>query len=639
MRYYDIIPLKNVPHPHPQCFTYACPDKLQGLSSGQLVEIPFRSSIIRGVVRSESGIPAFSGSKVRSVIRAPLPGPLLTSYQLALAEKISRYYHVSLGLVIDAFVPEIPKRASAPESGPAAGKNARPGLEKHLLLGGRERTDEALFSMLRDCLDAGNQAICVLPGLASVREAVDRISAAFPKARIAEFHSQVSYGRYFEDWMRALSGGIDIMIGTRMAALAPAARLGLIAIALEHDPSHKQWDMNPRYDARTLAEWRSELEECKLVFMSPAPTVARYHSFKSLSLPIERFSTMPQREQITIASLDGQTGIPKARTLSQASFSAIERALSFQKQALVIVPRRGYSSAVACQDCTALLRCVSCSNPPAEAPGGSLYCLSCGKKSAYPAVCPSCGSARFKGKGAGADKYYAELREAFPGKAIVLADSDTAGKKGLLDDIYKGFDTGKIDILVGTPFSAAWNPFNIGCVVIAAFDSLLSIPGYNASERAYSFLSEILSGFKSSEVVIETRQPDHPSLKLALSGAYELMYDQEIEIRRQLAYPPFARLFKLICRAPDENALAREEKALISGFAILKKTLGKEAQLYCELFGPVRPRAKASGNRPVGIFILKTDLGLWVPNEGRLKVFFEKISSKWIVDVDPENII
>ncbi|MEW6669074.1 MAG: primosomal protein N' [Thermodesulfobacteriota bacterium] len=408
---------------------------------------------------------------------------------------------------------------------------------------------EVYFGAIRSALDMGRQAILLVPeiALAVYMEGVFR--SRLGNHRVAVYHSNLTEGERFEQWMRMARGEVDLVIGARSALFAPFPGLGLIIVDEEHDPSYKQEEA-PRYQGRDSAVARGKIERTVVLLGSGTPSVQSYHNaltgrYRLLSMPerVER-KPLPVIRVVDMKTLPG--GDKTYDMLSPALREALQRNLEAGKQAMLFLNRRGFHRVHLCRFCGTSLRCPNCDLALIHHLRETLLaCHYCGFHTGPPRLCPACGKEGIRAFGFGTERLEQELRGLYPGARTARMDRDTAGRKGETYRILKRFGEGELDILVGTQMITKGYDFpNVTLVGVISADSSLAFPDFRSAERTFQLLSQVAGragrGVQRGDVIIQSLNPDHYAVTAAQSHDYPAFFERERELRAQLGYPPYS---------------------------------------------------------------------------------------------------
>lgn len=431
---------------------------------------------------------------------------------------------------------------------------------------------QVYIESIRAILPMGKTAIVLVPEISLTPQTVRRFKAHFG-AQVAVMHSQMSVGERFDAWRQARDGQARIVIGPRSAVFAPLRNIGLIVVDEEHEGSYKQYDATPRYHARDVAIVRASQEKAVVVLGSATPSVESYYNatrgkYELLELP-ERVdaATMPiidivdmtreRRERFEALKKEvKQTGKEFPKRLPVTSISRlledqIRRRLERSEGVILLQNRRGFSHVVECFDCGYVERCDNCDvTLTFHATKKHLRCHYCGFVKKPPTVCPSCGSIEIRMHAFGTQQVQEELAGLFPTATLLRMDRDTTTRKGSHDRILGQFGEGRADILLGTQMVAKGLDFpRVTLVGVISADTQMLLPDFRAAEDTFQLLTQVSGRAGRStlagEVVIQTLQPEHYSLKHVVAHDFRGFYEEELAFRRQLDYPPFSRIVLL----------------------------------------------------------------------------------------------
>ena len=395
-------------------------------------------------------------------------------------------------------------------------------------------------------------AIILVPEIALTTQIVRRFVEKFGQ-EVVVFHSQLTKAERYNNWERLRRKDSHIIIGARSAVFAPTEDIGLIVVDEEHDPSYKQQDMT-RYDARMVARWRSASHQCPLIFGSATPSVQAYYLasqgiYELLSLEHRIFhQPMPK---VTVVDMKEEMFYGNYSVFSMALDTLIQETLQKREQIILLLNRRGHSTFVMCRDCGKPIHCPHCDiSMVYHQAGKDLRCHYCDHHEKVPQICPHCGSHKIKFFGTGTQKVEEELAKRFPQARIARLDQDTTSKKGESQRILEAFGAGQYDILLGTQMVAKGHDFsNVTAVGIITADSVLHIPVYTASERTFNLLTQAAGragrGNKSGKVVVQTYSPEHYAIQHSTHHDYVSFYEEEIEARKALLYPPIGEMIQI----------------------------------------------------------------------------------------------
>lgn len=664
----DIVPLTQIPLIHNQSFLYLANEDLP---VGTLVYISLFHRDVEGIVWSSKKDFKRLGSIKLKKIKKVLEKRFLDEKQLKLAQFISNYYLSPLGIILKGF---IPKRVKAHKIKKMSESNISEQVKltleqkrlvkqithsklkiknrSFLLFGpsGSGKTEVYIHSILKMQEKIKNlQFLILVPELTLTPQAVERYGAYFKTEEMVLLTSNISKGQFYQNWQHIKTGKAKIIIGTRLAVFAPFKKLGLIIIDEEQDMSFKQWDMNPRYDARTVAKKLAETHRSLLVRGSATPSIESYYyamnnDYQLLELPALNLKKLNSKNlkpnitasQTTIVDMKKERWTKNYTCISKKLKSEIEYALKNKQQSLLFINRQGMSSFSVCQTCKAVLKCPHCDRALVYDKKGYYKCIHCAYKTSITPKCVKCGGINFKNVGLGTQKVEKEILDLMPSAKVIVADATQARRHNFQHKIYTDFSQGKADILIGTQMiSKGWDLPRLSLVGIIDADNLLSFPDFIAEERAFQFIVQVSGrtnrpGAKfPGKVILQTFQTENKILKWAAEKNYEAFYKNEIKEREALNLPPYKKLIKLVFQ--DYNQ-AKIDKEVWRVYEILNKIPDiKITEPHDPLILKIRKRFR----KQIIIKIKKNK----IPN--KFKKELEKISSGrgWIIDIDPISII
>ena len=456
---------------------------------------------------------------------------------------------------------------------------------------------EVYLAAIQTALDAGKGAIALVPEIALTPQTIERFRGRFGDV-VAVLHSHLSDGERHDEWQRIAAGRARIVVGARSALFAPVRPLGLLVVDEEHEPAYKQ-DESPRYSARDVAVMRGHLEGCAVVLGSATPSLESYRHARDGKYKLVKMAQRVDRRLMpAVRVVDMRVEAEKAggaHLLSQELIEAIRLRLAQGEQTLLFLNRRGYATTVMCPVCGFVETCPHCSvKMTYHKTSETMVCHVCGSIRPVPARCsnPDCRAPNVKMAGVGTQRVEAAVKKIFPQARIARMDSDTTGAKDAHAKILGAFRRGDVDILVGTQMIAKGLDFpNVTLVGVIHADLSLQMPDFRAAERTFQLLTQVAGragrGDVSGEVFIQTYAPFHPAVQSARTADFETFFDQEIEFRREMRYPPFTRLTAVLFKGKDEAAV----DACSKDFAAKLKT---KLPASVRLSGPApAPLAKA----------------------------------------------
>ena len=413
----------------------------------------------------------------------------------------------------------------------------------------------------------GRGVLMLVPEIALTPQVAALFRARFGTA-VAIQHSGLSDGERHDQWHRIRRGDVDVVIGTRSAVFAPLATPGLIIVDEEHDTWYKQ-DETPRYHGRDVAIMRGKFANALVVIGSATPTIESYTNAlegrytlvkmetRVLERPMASVTVVNMREEMAAAGDD----VVLSRPLVRAMQERLERG----EQALILLNRRGFATAVVCRQCTATLECPNCSisltvhslsrrsGDTAKADGWIARCHYCNFSKPVPKTCEKCAAPYMERVGFGTERVEAEIRKLFSSARIARVDRDTVRRKGSLVEILEKVAGREIDILIGTQMIAKGHDFpDVTLVGVISADVGLGLADFRASERSFQLLTQVAGragrGERPGEAIIQSLLPNHYAITLACTQNYRDFYDTEVKYRRAMRYPPQVAMVNVVVR-------------------------------------------------------------------------------------------
>lgn len=438
---------------------------------------------------------------------------------------------------------------------------------------------EVYLRCIEHVLRAGRQAVTLVPEISLTPQMVRLYKARFG-SDVAVLHSRMSDGERYDEWMRIESGAAPVVLGTRSAVLAPVSDPGLIILDEEHEWSYKQ-EETPRYHARAVALYRAQKSRGVLVLGSATPSLESYcralpggvYKLVSLAKRVDgRIMPAVQIIDMREEMRDGNGGI-----FSLPLLQKLEEKLHNKEQAIIFLNRRGLKTLVVCRECGLVLKCPRCEISLTYHADGRLRCHYCNYTAKAPELCPDCGSRQIGYFGTGTQRVEKELQALIPAARVLRLDADTTSRKGSHQQILDAFKNGEADILVGTQMIAKGLDMpGVTLVGVINADVTLHMPDFRAGERTFQLLAQVAGrtgrGDKPGEVLIQTYTPEHYSVQAATRHDYKAFFKQEMALRKDMGYPPFAKMVRLLVQGRDESAVrqaAEHLRAQLDGFACL----------------------------------------------------------------------
>src|SRR5687767_1145605 len=564
-------------------FEYSVPAEIEA-RAGDRVAVRFGAQQKIGVVIEDHVAPQLDVARIKPISARRDDAPRLPPDWLALMRFLSGYYQRPLGETVISSLPPrlrstklLPKKVLKSEDAPSGTRfvqshaltalqsgvvdRVAAGFHAYLLHGvtGSGKT-EVYLNLVAKTLERGAQALVLVPEISLTPQLEGRFREAFPEARLALMHSGLEDIARTGAWLAAARGTARIVLGTRLAVLAPLPRLGLIVVDEEHDASFKQQE-GLRYSARDAAVYRAKLAGCPVILGTATPSLESWHNwtlgrYERLELA-ERAS--PGARLPTVRTVDMRQDPPEDG-FSKKILEEIAKRLASREQSLVFINRRGYAPVLACEACGWTAGCERCTaRMVLHAPDRRLHCHHCGAQGAIPRACPTCGNVDLKAMGRGTQRVEETLAAHFPGARIVRIDRDSARRRGELTRTLEGIRRGEGDILVGTQLLAKGHDFPaLTLVGVLNADSALVSTDYRAPERLFSVLEQVAGRAgrreRPGEVLIQTRYPHHPLFKALERHDFGGFAESQLADRKAAGFPPFVFEAALRAEAPKLDA-------------------------------------------------------------------------------------
>ena len=447
---------------------------------------------------------------------------------------------------------------------------------------------EVYMEIIEQVVKSGKQAIVLIPEIALTFQTVLRFYNHFGD-RVSILNSRMSAGERSDQFERAKSGLLDVMIGPRSALFTPFPDLGVIIIDEEHEAAYKS-ETVPRYHARETAIARAQMCGAGVVLGSATPSVESYDRAKQGEYRLfemkERVSARPLPSVYTV-DLREELKKGNRSIFSDKLRELITDRLEKKEQIMLFINRRGVAGFVSCRSCGEVIKCPHCDVSLNLHNNGKLVCHYCGYEQPMVKNCPSCGSPYIGGFKAGTQKIEEMVKKQFPMARVLRMDLDTTRKRGGYEEILSAFANGEADILIGTQMIVKGHDFpNVTLVGVLAADLSLHISDYRAAERTFQLLTQAAGragrGQRQGEVVIQTYQPEHYSVVTAAAQDYEAFFEQEIFLREMMHYPP--KWHMLVIHATGAQEMLVKQAQDVLKYKILTQPDNEKSSL--QVIGP-----------------------------------------------------
>ncbi len=675
-----------VPVPLRRTFTYRIPDSLQGLvEPGRQVTVPFGRRNASGFVVALTDRTELADLK--EIQKVDGTGPLFTRDLLDLTRWISEYYICSWGEVLRAALPGgaeptgSRRRAASTKSPPpqpaaipafplnaeqaAAVAPLRAAIAARkqgtfLLHGitGSGKT-EVYLAAADAAVAAGGQVLVMVPEISLSPQMLGSLTGRFGD-RVVVWHSSLPLGARKEAWRRVRDGRAAVVVGARSAVFAPFRNLRLIVVDEEHEPAYKQDDA-PRYHGRDVAVYRGWLARAPVVLGSATPSLESYANATAgkytLLTMLQRIDARPKASvelvplvhRRDLAGDDAPRPDPATVTAASAGIfspplaAALIEHVGRGEQAILFLNRRGHSTNVRCRDCGEVSRCPHCDIALTwHKTRAELCCHYCAYRLRDFTLCGKCSGATFIYRGVGTQRVEAELAKLLPGTPFLRMDFDSTRRRGSLERIVDDFRAGKARVLLGTQMVARGLDFpDVTLVGVINADTQLNLPDFRSAERTFQLLTQVAGragrGSRPGRVYFQTYASGHYAVEAAREQDYAGFYEMEMTFRREVEYPPVARMINLLLDGKDEQTVIDQAEELgraleerLPEFAGAVSILGPAPQSLSRLKGKYRWHLTLKG---------KDHRKLRELAEAALAHPSKRPSVRLSVDVDPVSLL
>lgn len=647
MHYYEVAP-NQIIRTNNETFTYSSDVQLP---IGQIVSIEIGKKQMIGVVLHKTTKPIYPTKSITSILESnPLPTELIN-----LAIWLSKYYLTPLALVIRLIIPkgiqkkrrdsyhqyEIIKRKRTnivfnkeQSSSLKTIADSTPG--SFLLQGitGSGKT-EVYIEIAKQSISINRSVIILLPEIALTSQLISEFSNHFDNLLVT--HSKMTESERHKTWSDAISSQTPrVVIGPRSALFVPLKNIGAIIIDEAHEPSYKQ-EQSPKYSALRTATMLGRFHNAKVIFGSATPNVTDRYLAEKSDRPILKLNSVARTNSkpptITLVDMTKKSNSSTGnRFFSKQLIDQISKTLQIKEQILIFHNRRGSANTTLCENCGWSAQCQRCYLPlTLHADKHQLLCHICGYKQPVPTVCPICGSVDIIHKGIGTKLIETELKKLFPDANIARFDADNT-KEETINSRYKDLYDGTINIAIGTQVIAKGLDLpHLRTVGVIQADTGLSLPDFNANERTFQLLSQVIGRVgrnnSKTQVIVQTYQPTHPSVIYGLAQDYESFYSYTLIERKKGLFPPFTFLLKLTCVYKTESTAIRNAQKLA-------KELQAKAHPEVQILGPT----PAFYERQRGAY--RWQLVLKSPKREYLIDALKLVpSNSWQFELDPTSLL
>lgn len=629
---------------------------------------------------------SFDARKIRKILRVLDEEPMLTPELLDLGRWLSSFYLCPIGEALCSMIPGAKKEASAggflsvdadsfegtnvlsdeqaravegivasaqiegrgSESLPSPKSGAKQILFHYLYGATGSGKTEVFLSAAQKILEKGQGVLYLVPEIGLTPQVIQAVSRRFGDT-VAVLHSALTPAQKLSEWKRILKKEARVVIGARSAVFAPIPNLGLIIIDEEHDSSYKSGN-SPRYHARQVAMRRASTLKIPLVMGSATPSVESWKAICDGSFVVHKLTKRLSGGKMPIIAALDLSRQKMNGAISPPLEEEIRQTLKEGRQAILFLNRRGFNHIFRCGSCGFELKCKNCSVPMTyHKAQNRLVCHYCSYSVEPFRVCPQCGSVDIGYSGFGTEFIESEVASKFPNARALRLDTDAVGKKGELEEKISAFKNGEYDILLGTQMIAKGLNFpSLKLVGVILADTSLHLPDFRAAEKTFSLITQVAGRagrfFPDGKVFVQTYSPSNPAIFCACRARVQEFYEEELNARRLLNFPPYSRLLRLVFRSMsqgDAEAFADDAARILSEELLAlkeKRTAGADS---VEILGPSEcPLSKINSNWRHQILLRAPSIHLLQKLAARLIYGFRAKEGVYIeVDVDPVSLL
>jgi primosomal protein N' (replication factor Y) len=488
------------------------------------------------------------------------------------------------------------------------------GFQEVPVVGPESLRQNLLIRIVETIYHQGRRAVILVPEVHQAETLGEQLRSIGKdwKHQVEVYHGHLSSMVRFARWERIRKGEVRIVAGTRSALFLPIPTLGLIWINQEDDPSYKDEHL-PYYHARNVSRMRGECEQTLVVYSSTRPSLEMYERFREqVSKALEHSRQAgPRVEMIDLRSL------PYATIVSPVLLTWMTRALDEGEQVILLLNRKGFSGALICRDCGLAPMCPTCAVPlKLYRRPSRLVCAYCEGIRQTPETCPTCQGTVFRFSGTGTQRLEEEVIRLFPSVSVARFDRENVKTTEEAVALLRQFRQRAIRVLIGTEFLVHQsNPPTAKMIGLPQADLGLHIPDFRSAERTFQMLSKALAlarnGQEPAEVILQTSLPDHHVLKAISQHRPRVFYDQELELRDTLGYPPSTHVMLLVVTGAQGSRVQGVVDFLrqrLSGIEVkgAQPEKGKGILGTSMVLGPIASKKPGRLKRNRVLFLIKT---------------------------------
>ncbi|HOZ15336.1 MAG TPA: primosomal protein N' [Tenuifilaceae bacterium] len=508
---------------------------------------------------------------------------------------------------------------------------------------------EVYIHLIQEAVSNGKQVLYLLPEIALTAQIINRLRKIFGN-RVGVYHSKFSDSQRVEVYNGVLAtdanlANFDIILGVRSSVFLPYRNLGLIIVDEEHENTYKQYNPAPRYNARDAAIVLASIHNAKVLLGTATPSIETYFNARTGKYGLvelsERYLGMELPEIRVVDVRDARKRKQMKSHFSDVLLREIDVALSNNEQVILFQNRRGFAPFIECGECAWVPHCDHCDvTLTYHKSTNQLVCHYCGYSYQQPHECLACGSSNLQPKGFGTEKVEDELSIFFPNAVIERVDLDSTRSRTAYERIIGDFESGHINILIGTQMITKGLDFDkVSLVGILNADNMLNFPDFRAFERSFQLMSQVSgrAGRKGRKglVIMQTAQPEHPVIKQIIQHDYLEHYASQIEERKNFHYPPYYRLINIALKHKDKELLNQASDFVAKGLRhnLGDNVLGPEPPLIGRVQGLFIMNILVKINREQPLSRIKELINYYINGLKQRKELYALVAS---IDVDPQ---
>lgn len=517
---------------------------------GSIITVPLRKKNVQAMVTDASPV-----SKAKTALKAAtfslrkleihenvvvLPESIINT-----AKELTKIYPATLGSILYALLP--PDIRSGVRSYPETTSQIGQEDPTPFVYTGLSSDRYLVYkSRIREAFAHRASVLMVVPNSVAVSQAAEKLSHGIEKRVITL--SSIHTKRQIESSYKAVTdlSSAKLIITTPNFAMLDRHDITTIIVD-ECGSPHYKTRTRPYLDSRDVLKTYAKVSRKSILLGDNLPQTEDEHRRRE-----EIYQTLeehPKRLQFTSSFELARHDIGP-----DAEFSIItprleefmSTAIKNKGRVFLFAPRKGLAPLVTCYDCGHVFRCADSGAP------FSLFrtfkngeeerwfvCSTSGRRERAADVCPDCGSWRLREQGVGIQQVEDAVKEKFPKSLNLKLDHETASTHKKAEKIVTQFYETKGSILIGTTMALPFLTKAVDVTAVTSYEAFRSIPTWRAEEQTLSTLLKIRE-ITAKDCVIQHRTDEDGLLKISRQALIDQFYDEEIEIRQAVKYPPFA---------------------------------------------------------------------------------------------------